>query len=314
MISVIVPIYNVEKYLRQCIESLLHQTNRDLEIILIDDGSPDRCGEICDEYALRDNRIKVIHQQNRGAAAARNTGLRIAKGKYITFVDPDDWIKPEMLESLRNAIESTGKDLAICLFEHYAEDGSLINKSNLPAGKQKVLSQKELILRCADIGGLFNFSAWAKLYRSANLRGLCFPENLFYSEDIRFFFDYLLKIHSAVVVQQVFYCYRKRAGSITHGGIKVESIADSYKTYEYIYDEVKQDIELRHHFQACMLDGFLYRYRVAKKIYESLEESEKGSVKPAIRAMRGCIRKYAAKALLNPEIYWKTRLYYLLVY
>ena len=101
-ISIIVPIYNVEPLLRRCIDSLLKQTYENLEIILIDDESPDNCGKIIDAYAKMDNRIKVIHQKNAGVCAARNAGLRIATGDYIGFIDPDDWATPDMFEYLYN--------------------------------------------------------------------------------------------------------------------------------------------------------------------------------------------------------------------
>ena len=101
MISVIVPIYKVEPYLNQCVESILCQTYSDLEILLIDDGSPDRCGQICDEYEKQDSRVKAFHIQNQGLSAARNVGLQNAEGEYIGFVDSDDWIEPEMYERFR---------------------------------------------------------------------------------------------------------------------------------------------------------------------------------------------------------------------
>ena len=101
-VSVIVPIYNIESYVRRCIDSLLKQSMRDIEIILIDDGSIDRCGEICDEYAALDERIRVIHQINKGLSDARNAGLDVATGKYIMFVDGDDWMEPDLAENLYN--------------------------------------------------------------------------------------------------------------------------------------------------------------------------------------------------------------------
>jgi len=114
MISVIVPVYKVEQYLRQCIESILNQTYQDLEILLIDDGSPDRCGIICEEYAKKDPRIKVFHTENHGLSAARNVGLQIAKGEYIGFVDSDDWIEPDMYEILLRRLEETDTDISVC--------------------------------------------------------------------------------------------------------------------------------------------------------------------------------------------------------
>ena len=114
LISVIVPIYNVEKYLPQCIESILRQTYTNLEIILVDDGSPDSCPQICDDYAAKDSRIKVIHQANSGVSAARNSGLKIAKGKYIGFIDGDDYIEPDMYEYLYNLITVYEGNISVC--------------------------------------------------------------------------------------------------------------------------------------------------------------------------------------------------------
>lgn len=107
MVSIIIPVYKVEKYLSKCIESILKQTYFDLELILVDDGSPDKCPEICDTYASKDERVVVIHQKNAGVSAARNAGLEKAKGEYIGFVDPDDWIAPEMYEKMIQAMENS---------------------------------------------------------------------------------------------------------------------------------------------------------------------------------------------------------------
>ena len=113
-ISVIVPVYNVEKYLRKCIESILNQTFREFELILVDDGSTDSSGKICDEYALKDSRIKVIHKENGGASSARNAGLDVAKGEYIGFVDSDDWIEMDMYGELYRLIKENNTDISVC--------------------------------------------------------------------------------------------------------------------------------------------------------------------------------------------------------
>ena len=116
MISIIVPVYNVEKYLERCIESIVNQTYKDIEIILVDDGSPDNCPVICDRYAEKDNRIKVIHKQNGGLINARKSGLEIAQGDYIGFVDSDDWIEPEMYEYFAQMINKYSPDMVLsCL-------------------------------------------------------------------------------------------------------------------------------------------------------------------------------------------------------
>lgn len=115
MISVIVPVYNVEEYLPTCIESILNQTYKDLEILLIDDGSTDNSGKICDKYAKEDGRCIVVHQPNKGVSEARNTGLKHATGEYISFIDGDDYIHPQMLEILYNEIKKTSSILQWCL-------------------------------------------------------------------------------------------------------------------------------------------------------------------------------------------------------
>ena len=122
MVSVIVPIYNVEKYLKRCIDSILNQTYKNLEIILVDDGSPDKCPQICDEYAKSDKRIKVIHKQNAGVSAARNDGLAIAQGDLIGFVDSDDFIHPSMYEEMVNYLVSQDCDLVSCGFSEFSDD------------------------------------------------------------------------------------------------------------------------------------------------------------------------------------------------
>lgn len=113
-ISIIVPVYKAEPYLKKCIDSILNQTFKDFELILVDDGSPDRCGEICDEYALKDSRIKIIHKENGGQSSARNVGLDIAQGEYIGFVDSDDWIEPDMYKKLFKVLKNDNVDMAIC--------------------------------------------------------------------------------------------------------------------------------------------------------------------------------------------------------
>ena len=113
-ISIVVPIYNVEKYLKKCVESILNQTYKNFELILVDDGSPDRCGEICEDLKKKDLRIRVIHKENGGLSSARNAGIDVAKGEYIGFVDSDDYIEPFMYEKLVNAVVKDNCLLSVC--------------------------------------------------------------------------------------------------------------------------------------------------------------------------------------------------------
>ena len=176
MISVIVPIYRVEPYLRQCVKSILDQTYRDIEVLLIDDGSPDRCGEICDEYARKDNRVRVFHTENQGLSAARNLGLREAKGEFIGFVDSDDWIEPDMYEVLLKRMQDTGADIGVSGFYY-----DYLNTSECSPCIETVYDSVGAVeaLICGDLRNQVMNKLWSR--KTAML--LRFPEGRVY-EDI----------------------------------------------------------------------------------------------------------------------------------
>lgn len=203
MISVIVPVYKVEPYLRQCVESVLNQTYRDLEILLIDDGSPDRCGEICDEYARKDNRVRVFHTENRGLSAARNLGLREARGEYIGFVDSDDWIEEEMFEVLLKRIEETGADISECGVwfvypKRTVEADGLLEKA----------FTKEEALAALIFNNLKSF-AWNKVYRKDLWDGIFFPEGHVF-EDVATTYKIILGAGKVASITRCLYHYRRR--------------------------------------------------------------------------------------------------------
>ena len=187
-ISVIIPVYNVEPYLRQCIDSVLQQTYRDLEIILVDDGSPDNCPAICDEYAQKDGRVKVVHKKNGGLSSARNAGMEVATGDYICFFDSDDFVEKDMLEKMLFAIQGNNDDVCICGYSVDVLDanGTEIScKEVIPqyASIENTLSLQEY----EKILGICGY-AWNKLYRLQFLRqnNLCFVEGISLVEDLLF--------------------------------------------------------------------------------------------------------------------------------
>ena len=147
LISVIVPVYKVEAYLPRCIRSLLRQSYKHLEILLIDDGSPDRCGEICDEYAEKDKRINVIHKENGGLPSARNAGLEIAKGEYVAFIDSDDMIESNYLELLYASNRQENSDISFCKFSRFDGVNTFEFKENFPLNPIVVDSQNEAFLQ-----------------------------------------------------------------------------------------------------------------------------------------------------------------------
>ena len=171
LISIIVPIYNVEKYIHQCIDSLINQTYKNIEIILVDDGSPDNCGEICDEYARKDKRIKVIHQNNMGLSGARNTGLDNSKGDYLIFVDSDDYIACDFIEKLYNISIKYGVDIVECDFEKFQTD---IEVKKIEE-KIKIFSVNEMLEKIEGEESVKSVVVWNKLYKRNIYESLRFP-------------------------------------------------------------------------------------------------------------------------------------------
>ena len=164
-LSVIVPVYNADRYLHRCVDSILNQTYKDFELILVDDGSKDCCPQICDEYALKDSRVKVIHQENSGVSVARNNGIELCKGQFISFVDADDYIGPEMFKELVSGIQGKA-DIVMCGYTLCCEQQEKHIFSNAP---------KEFNLQALktnyDTYKISN-SSWAKLYKRNLLKGI----------------------------------------------------------------------------------------------------------------------------------------------
>lgn len=213
LISVIVPVYKVEPYLDKCVRSIVDQTYQNLEIILVDDGSPDRCGVMCDAWAAKDSRIKVIHKKNGGLSDARNAGLAVATGEYIAFVDSDDWVDPNYLHHLHRAIRDTGAGISACGIRITAENEQV---PPVPACdvSPEVCSAEEAI------GGIlrgegFRAVAWNKLYHRTYLEGESYPVGK-YHEDEFFTYRILAKADRLAYVELPLYCYLQRAGSIMH--------------------------------------------------------------------------------------------------
>lgn len=220
MISVIVPVYKVEPYLRQCIDSILAQTYTDFELILVDDGSPDNCPAICDEYAAKDSRIRVIHQENGGISAARNTGLDIAKGEYIAFVDSDDVVCKTYLERLLQALLAEQADIAVCDMVAFA-DGE---EPNAEGGRQDPawsMTGREACLSIYRMDGRIPIMAWGKLYRTALFDGIRYPMGKIHEDDATTP-KVLYCAEKVVLLSDRLYLYRQRAGSIMSSSFSVK--------------------------------------------------------------------------------------------
>ena len=162
LISIIIPLHNVEKYLNKCIQSVVNQTYENLDIILIDDGSTDRCPQICDEWAEKDLRIRTIHKTYGGVADARNVGLSAANGEYIGFVDSDDYVENTMFEHLYKVLKETNADISICDFQKITENGEIIPiESDI---KREVITGTDALEKITKSGDWYYIILWNKLY------------------------------------------------------------------------------------------------------------------------------------------------------
>lgn len=313
MVSIIVPVYKVEKFLPKCIESVLNQTYTDFELILVDDGSPDKSPEICDKYAELDKRVVVIHQKNAGVSAARNAGLENAKGEYIGFVDPDDWIAPKMYEQMIFAMEGSNADLAICGYDYYDEDYHVDEQRRYKVRSNEVVDQREIMNRFSDMPPSIRHGVCNKLFKNNLLHTQRFINGLHSSEDVYFLNEYVQKIQSTVIVHHPYYKNLVHQGSATHGGLSIQSLAESFVAHEQMYkDAVGKYPDLKVHSQAFLLDVCTLKYNEAKRKMSSLSSNEQEQMKKYLQEMRQFIKQYARKAMFNKEIYWKTRIYYLL--
>lgn len=217
LISVIVPVYKVEKFLDRCITSIVEQTYTNLEIILVDDGSPDNSGKICDEWAKKDSRIKVIHKENGGLSDARNCGTEIAHGEYITFIDSDDYVLPEYVEYLYNNLKEHDADISCCdLFEVYNKERVTCFKENDSLNSIKIISGRDA---CFEMYSqkymVYLIIAPCKLYRKELIRKFPFPIGKLH-EDEATTYKFLFHSKKLSLGDKKLYAYFQNENSITH--------------------------------------------------------------------------------------------------
>lgn len=232
LISVVLPIYNVEPYLKKCLDSVIAQTYKNIEIILVDDGSLDNSGVICDNYATLDNRIVVIHKANGGLSDARNTGIKVAKGKYLTFIDSDDYIETNYIEVLYNSTKKHNADISIGGHNIVYQSGKIKAKVN---DKQCVLSPKHVLEKLLYDNGV-DLSSWAKLYDKNLFNNIKFPVGRFYEDSATTYkLVDMCKVISVEPVPVYNYCLRNT--SITKSKFtqkKLDLIISTKEMCEYI--------------------------------------------------------------------------------
>ena len=296
LISVIVPIYNVEKYLKKCVDSIIAQTYSNLEIILVDDGSPDSCGAICDEYAEKDSRIKVVHKENGGLSSARNAGLDIATGEYIGFVDSDDYIASNMYENLFLALYGAERAISNCMYVRVTESGD-IYPSVVPHTEYEIFSSEkfleELLLHVGDV------SVCTKLFLRDVIGELRFAEGVL-NEDLLFMVEIIEKIDDVRFVGKVGYHYYIREGSTSSGYGK--AIVDMQKNSLWVLDIVRE----RHPnlkqqaMRFALHQNMAYLLALPRELATRKNES--------YRSAKRFIRKNAFQGLFNKYLRFKFKI------
>ena len=246
-ISVIVPVYKTEGLLDRCVESIVGQTYKNLEIILVDDGSPDNCPAMCDEWAEKDSRIRVIHKENGGVSSARNAALDIATGDYIGFVDSDDWIEPEMYSSLIQKISESGKNIALCSYYAVEISGE---RYECRCVVDKEVLDKDDYFRFIVLGGDGGY-IWNRLYDADILKEVRFDEDIWYSEDLLFNFKTAQKSNGAAILDKIEYNYvQKRIKE--QAWVMNDHSFDSMTAFEIMlsYKDIPEDV------YDCCLRGY----------------------------------------------------------
>lgn len=227
LISVIVPIYGVEKYLDKCIESLVTQTHKDLEIILVDDGSKDNCPIICDEWAKKDARIKVVHKENGGLSDARNAGIPYVTGEYVSFIDSDDYIEPTFYEKLLTAMTVQNAEIAECGTRYVDEEG---NELKLRQSQDNCFDTLSALAMLVQEKGLFQ-TVWNKLYRREVIDGILFEKGK-YNEDEFWTYRVFDRAKKIVSIKEPLYNYLQRGSSIIGVGYNIRRLDGLDALYE----------------------------------------------------------------------------------
>ena len=296
-VSVIVPIYKVENYMGKCIDSLLRQSLTDIEIILVDDGSPDRCGEMCDEYKSKDERIKVIHKVNGGLSDARNAGLKIATGDFIGFVDSDDYVASDMFERLfsicvKNNVKIAGCDLA------YVYDGSDAVPDCRSTGEEIIMSSQAFFKKMLYVQEYLRTGVWNKIYAAELFADVRFPKGKIY-EDVGTMYKLIFQVKEIAYISYPGYFYLKaREGAITNQKYSVKE-----------YDRLEMNTNMVNYIleNQPSLAKTAIGYRAVNcnlSIVNSMIASE--TVDPKILSfIRQDLNKYFFKIMLSDQVIWK---------
>lgn len=286
LISIIVPVYKVEKYIKRCLNSIINQTYTNLEIILVDDGSPDKCPEICDEYSKKDKRIKVIHQKNMGLSVARNNGIKSATGEYIGFVDGDDYIEKTMFEDLFKALIENDAQMSICNFKVITDKEQYI-KNNYP--ENKTYTKKEFLKEILLDKNIQSY-VWNKLYIKDLFINIKFPEGKKY-EDIGTTFYLAEKCKKIQLIGKAEYNYTNRSDSIVFN-IDEQTILDYTTLVMQRYDYVDKKYPDLRKYNFYYLGKTLITAYTDMRTLKSISEKLKKQIKKLKLKVRDYIKEY----------------------
>ncbi len=296
-LSVVIPVYKTEEYLRECIDSVLIHANQDVEVILVDDGSPDCCPVLCDELAEKDERVKVVHKENGGLSSARNAGLAVAGGAYVTFVDSDDLIDPDSILPILDWIKNEDADLCFLRAEKLFPDGT---RQDLGEGIERARlhgQSREKAIAHLSSRPKYPGCAWAKLYRREFLlhNQLHFPYDRRYSEDLGFMRDCILHAERFDFLDVPYYRYRQnRAGSITNR-VSAKNFNDLHLFITESIDKLTINKRADDAVNRAVMSFVAYEYSVLLHLYHHLPAENQ---QKALDKLKDCkwVLKYANSA------------------
>lgn len=298
LISVIVPVYNVEKFLDSCIESLISQTYDNLEIILVDDGAKDSSGEICDSYALKDNRIKVIHKQNAGVSKARNTGMENMTGEYFCFIDGDDYVHEDYIDAMYSLITEYGADIAMCGYVFKWRDGKEVRTRNTEYPDSHIFSDSGCDAMCKMLhSDTYAPACWGKLFTSSKF-SFTFPEFPI-GEDMLASISYLQKADKVVMTNRRLYYYMQNDESVMHS-VNPEKVFALVTSGDEILSLIPADNKA---MQAAASNYIAEKNLMAlMKLYPMKNQKDK------IRHIKSNLKKHRLSVLKNPKALRKTKI------
>lgn len=302
-ISIIVPVYNAEKYLSRCIESIMAQTFTDFELILVNDGSVDQSAEIIDKYTQTDQRIVAIHQKNSGVSAARNAGINAAKGKYVGFVDADDTVEFTMYQRLYEAIEHECADIAMVGWNICVSDQKELVEIFKEDSKYRVLKKEEALeyVFCKNERAMLS-TVWNKLIKTDFVKQIHFDAEIAYGEDTWYSYQLMMESEKIVCVNEVLYNYYIYPGSASHGGVTGE------KKLAHVTVFKTMSVDLRKRGYITLADQ-TYAYFVDFLLRDMNETKDSQEY---IVLLKRQFRKQWYEILKCPSIRWKLKISYLL--